>query len=585
MSDLEVSDREGLLLTAALNPVPEVAVSSWERWRSEIVLETAPYPELRLLPSVYANLARVAPGHPLPPKLRGKARAAFTTGKLRAHGIESTIEALRRESPVILAKGLAFCLRFNAWALRPFRDVDVFVPFERLQTAVELLRRGGWTPLYGLTWASLLGRTSLKRGSWNLTKDKQELDLHWSVLSGEAPDWLNRMMWRTAEPVDFFGGTFLQSAELAFASSLHHGFLEGDHGDALQMIVDAPRWLTICEPDRLSAILEKIRILKEYEIVIAMLRRYGLGKGAPGDAAAGGRKQRGQGIGGSPMGRKRNQPAIGAPNRLERAVLSRPAIYRLWQMLGRRASIERLLLTLTGPFSKPFAPPATFQQEYDLRDCGTIDRVAGPGFGWPEPERTCFWSDRADVRLLVPLSAVADHVVVVDLAEDRHGSPNPHIDVFANGTCVARLDLTQIHALNGYSLVVPKRCLFGPWVELSFRPNPYIGEAKSVGTVGPRRSLPFRTLKVYTMGKISTLLGFGKIAQGLIAGSESYLSKYGRIRQKINVSIYKTHADIPKDFDPEFYVLHYADLFEAEVDPYEHIVTHGRHEGRVWRPS
>jgi hypothetical protein len=40
---------------------------------------------------------------------------------------------------------------------------------------------------------------------------------------------------------------------------------------------------------------------------------------------------------------------------------------------------------------------------------------------------------------------------------------------------------------------------------------------------------------------------------------------------------------MPMDFDPVLYVLSYDDLFEHEVDPYEHFLAYGRKERRGWR--
>ena len=80
MTALEISERERLLLGAALRSDAVAAISDWERWASQIALEDAPYPELRLLTAVYANLSRVAPSYELPRKLKGKrARPSYKT--------------------------------------------------------------------------------------------------------------------------------------------------------------------------------------------------------------------------------------------------------------------------------------------------------------------------------------------------------------------------------------------------------------------------------------------------------------------------------------------------------------------------
>jgi hypothetical protein len=48
-------------------------------------------------------------------------------------------------------------------------------------------------------------------------------------------------------------------------------------------------------------------------------------------------------------------------------------------------------------------------------------------------------------------------------------------------------------------------------------------------------------------------------------------------------SPFRNTPEIPAGFDPVLYVLSYPDLFEHEVDPYEHFVNYGKREGRMWR--
>jgi hypothetical protein len=66
-------------------------------------------------------------------------------------------------------------------------------------------------------------------------------------------------------------------------------------------------------------------------------------------------------------------------------------------------------------------------------------------------------------------------------------------------------------------------------------------------------------------------------------GEEPQRSKFGRIKGKIETSELKDSEQLPICFDPITYVLNHRDLFEAEVDPYEHYLNFGRNEGRLWR--
>src|SRR5260370_24395318 len=190
MTTLQLSRREERLLGAALSPEGAVAAASWEEWASEIRLEDAPYSEVRLLPAVYANLSRVAPSLKLADKLRGNASYTFTKNLLLAHGCVPIIEELSRHSPVLLTKGIGICIRFDAWWSRATRDVDIHVGLQSLDKACEVLAQSGWTPKYGMTRASLVHRSSLRRDSWNFTKGDLDVDIHWRVKSGPEENWL-----------------------------------------------------------------------------------------------------------------------------------------------------------------------------------------------------------------------------------------------------------------------------------------------------------------------------------------------------------------------------------------------------------
>jgi hypothetical protein len=586
MTTLQLSTQEERILSAALNPDGAAAVANWEEWASQTQLEDAPYPELRLLTAVYAHLSRVAPSLKLPSKLRGKARATFTHNNLLAHGCLPIIEELSQFSPVVLTKGLAICIRFGAWASRAMGDVDIHIASPSLNKACEILAQSGWIPQYGMTWSSLVHRSSLRRNSWNFTNGRLDLDLHWRVTEGPMEVWLARQMWAGAERVEFLGRTLLlQSPEFAFVTSLDHGFNVGTHADALQTIVDATSLLPVCKAELLIPLLDKTDLVKPFRDLLSILEKLGLTemvskvtiprRGSQGDA-----------------GEQTDEAASTKGSRLsasrpktETAVLRHPFRYRLWEAFGRRSRIERLMLRLTGPFSKPLAYSETFREDYDLRDCAVIDQIGGPGWGWPEPEHTCFWSDRADARLLVPLRHPGDYVIVLGIAEHRLYSPNARVDVFANGIYLASLNFRERMATSEYCLMVPRRVLFGPWVELSLRPQPYLGDGmNSACDYSLKRSVPVRRLRIFDMQQMSTVFSGYSVPQlyFTINADEPRASKFERIKKRIENSPYRNAGELPTNFNPVLYVLSYADLFEHEVDPYEHYLHYGRHEGRLW---
>jgi putative nucleotidyltransferase-like protein len=571
MAAFSPSTNETSLLNAALNPDATLAAQAWQDWSSQREIESAPFPELRLIPSVYAHLSRVAPTLELPNKLRGKARAVFTRNRLLAHECMPLVEELGRHCPVMLTKGLGICVRFDAWSSRPMADADIYVPEEALRKAAEALVQAGWTPLVGLSLPSLLRRCSLRRNSWNFVKGQVSVDLHWRVQAGPRADWLARHMWASAEKFELPGqSVLLQSPEFAIAAALG-GFAAGEErGTALQTIVDCAWLLPLCKDNRLHPVLKNANLLSQFADLAAALDKVGLSNIVPADLVDRG-------------ARSRMQPGPGSQRPAETVVLRRPKLYRLWDILGRKARLERLMLRFTGPVTRPLTKPAGYHDTYDLRDCQLMDQIAGPGWSWPNPVYQCFWSDRADARLLVPLEPIGDHLLVLGFSGQRFDSPNPGFDVFANGTYVARVDLPVSHCC----LLVPRRLLFGPWVELSFRPRPYLGkDARTADDYKYTRSVPPMTLQILDMGKTLGLANGLQVPQlylRILRGEQSPAAKLARINVKIAESPLRADPGLPGDFDPLTYVLAYPDLFDAEVDPYHHYLAHGRAEGRGWR--
>ena len=484
-------------------------------WSLRVPVEEASPAEMRLLPAAFAHLYRVAPTLEMPEKLRGNVRANFCRTTLLADGSLPIIEKLSRHSPVIVTKGLAICLRFNAWASRPMVDVDIHVPYEALGNACQILAESNWTPRYGMTWDSLM-RRRLRRNSWNFTNGTVDVDLHWRLRGSRTEHWLERQMWESGEPVEYSGRKLLiQSAEFALITALNHGLLQGSQSDVLQTVVDSAWLLPLCKEKHLLRLLRRSELLEPFKELLTILdvvmlperlsaRFIDTPKSAPTrhsfkSAAA-------SAVVRLPLvHRFRSLPkrlflkCIG-PLETESAVLRQPFLYWLWNLLGRKSRIERLLLKWTGPFSKPLKPAPT-KEEYDLRDCATIDEIGGPGWSWPDPAGICFWGDLADSRLMVPLNHVADYLLVLSLAA-KEPSPNGPINVFANGLYVTKIDFSSRISAT-CSVLITHRMLFGPWVELSFRSKPY-----SFG-----RNVPLRKLRIFDLGRVVRILSGNDPAQ------------------------------------------------------------------------
>lgn len=460
---LTISDRERLLLKAALCQDAPTAIASWEEWASQISLEAAPYPELRLFNAVHENLTRIASSFPLPRKLDGVAKATFVTNNHIARQCLPVIEAIGQHSPIMIMKGLAMCIRHNTWSSRAMGDADVQIPFERLEVVADMLEQSGWVPKYGLSWTSLVHRTALRRSSWNVARNGVELDLHWRAHAGVEDPAIARQMWATAEPAHYFNRSVLiQSHEFAMISILDFGFMLGSPAEKLQAIVDTSKVLPKCNPDILMPLIARRDLFDTYNAVVSTVeaakRPAGDRESAPIESAP-------------PP--ERTPPVVQiAPS--EDALLRSPASYRLWTSLGSKAVLERSLIRSMGPLSKPFAWSGAFEDDYDLTNLQVVDKITGIGWGCYDAHTNSLWSDRADARLLVPLKSVESCTIVLTASDDRVRTPNNEINVFANGHFITKIEIRE-SAISDYAFSIPRHLLFGPWIELSLRAMDYRG--------------------------------------------------------------------------------------------------------------
>jgi len=560
------SQPEMLVLTAALNPDADVAVRSWREWAAIESLEDAPSPQVRLLPTVLENLSRIAPAVELPKKVYGLARMTFAKSRHLVFSTSDVITQLSKSGPLIVTKGLAMLTRFDSWSSRQMGDIDIHVPRSEVGAALDILATAGWKPRFSMTYESLRHRSSLRRDSWNFRKGAGQVDLHWQWSAARKDDDLEAEMWQTAVQVQIAGQkVLLQSAEYALVTALHHGFLQGNRSDALQSVVDAARLMPLCNDETLLRLLARTNLLLQAEHLMNSLRA----AGAPVKIPAV--------VGQVEMSRR--TPLSSTPLPDETALLRRPSLYRLWEKLGRRSRLEHFLLKRTGPFSKPLTPHPP-RPEYDLRDCAMMDEIAGPGWSWPEPDRSCFWSDRGDARLLIPLQTVDDHLIILSM--EGRTSLNAEVDIFANGVFIVRWHQMARLASGACCLMIPGRLLFGPWIEISLRPRPYLGASEDGATA---LGVPARRLRVLNLRQITEVFSRHEVPQlyvRILKGEEPYASKFARIEDKISNSPFKNSEHVPVNFDPFMYVLSYPDLFENEVDPYVHFLSDGHRERRTY---
>jgi hypothetical protein len=485
-------------------------------------------------------------------------------------------------------------------------DFDIRIRLRDLNMVCRHLEEQGWKPKYGMTWKSLVHRSSLRRESWGITRGSADLDLHWRVADGLGEHVLECALWDTAQSFEAFGQRIpVPSPEVTLVYSLNHGFRQGSRADALQTVIDCANLLRDCDKKALAHIVIKSGLKQEFQTLRFVLESSGVSVGLNLESEEFG----GSGNISVEPKNKRIMSAVTnsirrllppafkilherrssrvPPDREERALLRYPVLYRAWEAVGRPRLLELMLTRTLGPICRSLEPGRPQRAVYDLRNCEILDEVGGVGWGWPEPEGTCFWSDRADVRLVVPATRNMDYLVVLSFSIYRVISPTPSFAVLANGCYLGDVDFRQTPETSTYVFCIAKSAVFSNWIELSFRPYNYVGDRIAQKNYASRRCLPIQRLEfLRVQDQLCLLLNpivMPPLYEKIQNGEEPQRSKFDRIKGKIETSELKNSEQLPIGFDPITYVLNYGDLFEAEVDPYEHYLSFGRNEGRLWR--
>lgn len=196
---LGIRDDQILLLKAALYPT-EVALHFWQQWKTYNSLsgETAegrpnplsggvaeggggPFSKIdpdsqRILPLIYRNLEHT--NDPLLPALKEVYRHTWMRNQRLLQKAQQVVQACNEAGiPNMLLKGIPMSLHYyKDMGVRPMGDVDLLVPYEYLDRAVEVLKTLGNTPN-----PTEYKYRHLLHAMHCYDKDGIDVDLHWFV--------------------------------------------------------------------------------------------------------------------------------------------------------------------------------------------------------------------------------------------------------------------------------------------------------------------------------------------------------------------------------------------------------------------
>lgn len=179
MRSPEITELDRLLLQASLRDRREAVDASFRAWRSQVDPSRMSGRDVRLMPTLLANLLRFGIQDDSLSWLRGQAKHVWLTGAIRLRAFERALDILRAaDVPVVLLKGVALLARWReAVEDRPMGDFDILVPVERVRDALGALREEG----LGGPAPEALGDEDLRRHHALGIVDRagNNIDLHW----------------------------------------------------------------------------------------------------------------------------------------------------------------------------------------------------------------------------------------------------------------------------------------------------------------------------------------------------------------------------------------------------------------------
>ena len=349
-STLRPSRTEAQFLLAALGP-PESAPAAWQSFAGEADLVSAPVELQRLAPLLRPRMEELGLGEADRRYVDVTSKMAWVHNQqlLQAGGnLVRSLEA--EETATLVLKGAALLAAgYASVAERRMADVDLLVPYERREAAVESLTRAGWRLTKPPDFRS-------DKHGISLTKDPDlEVDLHWHV----STDFV-RFGSETTTDDDFWSaarGARIGDAETLVLNPadqlLHlivHGHKRGE-GTRLQWVADATT-LIASEEICWSRLVEQADIRGSALIVadaLALLDEL-LGIGPPASVL-------------TELRTLRSPPQM----RLARWLDSRPPSYVRPVKVGRRALGQYLYLTADRSIPAAIGTlPSVLQDRWDV---------------------------------------------------------------------------------------------------------------------------------------------------------------------------------------------------------------------------
>ncbi len=170
--------QQELLLRAALLRGKD-AIEAWHEWKAIVEIDKLDLGSHRLLPQLYRNLDIQGVKDPLMQKFKGVYRHTWYKNRVLIQHVAALLRSLHHHGiEVLILKGLALVtLYYKDYGLRPMKDCDILVHREQVPSAIDVLKKLGWTPKFKSPEALI----PFRHASEFKDLAGRQLDLHWNV--------------------------------------------------------------------------------------------------------------------------------------------------------------------------------------------------------------------------------------------------------------------------------------------------------------------------------------------------------------------------------------------------------------------
>lgn len=476
-----MDEAERLITIAALgNPV--TAKSAWDQWKKTNSLSSASSILIWAGGYIHHNLSSINSADLY---LAGISRHNLISNNLRLLSALPILKAVDEEFGIIPLKSFSLSTQEFAWGFRPVADFDFYSDPERISDIWDFLCDSDLEALMGISKPYFLNKIFNLRGSWNFKKTNTvDLDLHWRLFDHLSVEKNSEILQREVIIRDSeLGFKKFLSPELDLVLLANHYFLQGE--SRFNGIFDIFHQAKNIDVSKTISLLLETKTTNSFQKSFELLDEILGDQNNPQLVEIA-----------TFLQRHPSRPRAGIPQKKPRYFnlvdkesskvkgQRHPKLYKFWSLLGRHASLEKLMIRVFGPFSdlaigKPGDP--------NLLNCENV----GVGWHYQYPGQEFIWAHTPDARIAVRISAEFVYQLELQLDEEFWAiAPVSGFQIFVNGhfldTCLK--DRSQ------FTWVIQSPRDF---LELSIRSLEYFDFRRE----GPhfnwyRMSVPVRTIEI-----------------------------------------------------------------------------------------